>query len=76
MDCIILTALYKLAATQTENPSITKVMDNITWFLDYVATHPDAKITYYASDMILRIQSDVLYLSIKNSKSCVEGYII
>ena len=33
------------------------------WLLNYDATHPNAKIRYTASDMILYIHSDVSYLS-------------
>ena len=47
---------------------------NLIWFLDYAATNPDAKVRYHASDMILRLQSDASYLSVKNDKSRVVGY--
>jgi hypothetical protein len=41
--------------------------------LDYLATHPDATIRYYASDMILHIHSDASYLSASNARSRLGG---
>jgi hypothetical protein len=35
--------------------------------LDYLATHPDATIRFYASDMILHIHSDASYLSVSKA---------
>ena len=64
----MLTALNELATTQTPKTATTKVMDNITWFLDYAATHPDAKFRYHDS-MVLRVQSDASYLLVKKAKS-------
>jgi hypothetical protein len=37
--------------------------------LDYLATHPDATIRFYASDMILHIHSDASYLSVSKARS-------
>jgi hypothetical protein len=34
-----------------------------------MATHPDAKIRYYASDMVLNVHSDASYLSVPNACS-------
>jgi len=42
--------------------------------LDYLATHPDAVVRYYASDMILNIHSDASYLSETRAWSQVAGY--
>ena len=41
--------------------------------LDYMSTHPDAKIRYYASEMILNVHLDVLYLSATNAQSRAAG---
>jgi hypothetical protein len=41
--------------------------------LDYLATHPDATIRYYASDMVLHIHSDASYLSVSNARSLLGG---
>jgi hypothetical protein len=43
-------------------------------FLDYMATHPDAKIRYHASDMILNVHSDASYLSASNTSSRAADY--
>ena len=37
--------------------------------LDYLVTHPNSKIHYHASYMILRIYSDTSYLSVSKSLS-------
>ena len=42
-------------------------------FLDYAATYPNAKIRYYASDMILYTSSDAAYLVLPTAKSRVAG---
>jgi hypothetical protein len=41
--------------------------------LNYLATHPDAAISYHASDMILHIHSDASYLSVSNARSRLGG---
>jgi hypothetical protein len=41
--------------------------------LDYLAAHPDAKIWYHASDMVLHIHSDASYLSVSNAQSRLWG---
>ena len=74
VDCTMLTALNELATTQTTKTATTKIMNKIIWFLDYAATHPDAKVRYHASGMVLHIQSDASYLSVKNAKSTVGGH--
>ena len=48
-------------------------MKNLHQFLDYVATHPDAIVTYYASDMVLAVHSDESYLSESNARSRAGG---
>ena len=42
--------------------------------MDFVATHPNAYIRYYASDMVLHIDSDAAYLVAPKAKSRVAGY--
>jgi hypothetical protein len=39
-----------------------------------MATHPNAKIQYRASDMILNVHSNASYLSAPNVQSCAGGY--
>ena len=43
-------------------------------FMDYLATHPDAKIIYRKSDMQLQIISDAAYLVAKMARSRAGGY--
>jgi hypothetical protein len=42
--------------------------------LDYAATHPDAVVTYKASDMVLAIHSDASYLSEPKAWSRAGGH--
>ena len=42
--------------------------------MDHLATHPTAKIRYYASGMQLYIESDAAYLVCLGAKSRVAGY--
>ena len=44
------------------------------WLLDYLATHPDAKIRYCQSDMRLLIHSDASFLVEWDAKSNYGGY--
>ena len=71
-DCTLLVALGNLAAVQTQ--STEKTLDKVIWLLNYVASHPDAKITYVASDMCLHAHSDASYLSAPKAKSRAGGH--
>jgi hypothetical protein len=42
--------------------------------LDYLVTHPDAKIRFHASNMILYIHSDAFYLSVSKARSRLGGF--
>ena len=42
--------------------------------MDYVYTYPDAFIRYYASDMMLHVNSDAAYLVAPKARSRVAGY--
>jgi hypothetical protein len=44
-----------------------------TLFLDYLATHPDATIRYYASDMMLCVVADAAYLVLPDARSRCAG---
>ena len=44
-------------------------MKNMEWMLDYSATHPDARMRFYASNMILNIHLDALYMSERGARS-------
>ncbi len=43
-------------------------------FLDYMATDPNAKIQYCASDMVLNLHSNASYLSAPIACSCAGGH--
>ena len=51
-----------------------KTNEKIRMLLDYLYTHPNARIRFYASDMILYADSDVAYLVAEKSKSRIAGY--
>jgi hypothetical protein len=72
VDSNMLAVLGSLA-TQQANPT-KSTMAKVTQFLDYVTTHPDAIVTYHASDMVLSGHSDVSYLSESNTHSRVGGH--
>jgi hypothetical protein len=68
VDSTMLTALGSIA-TQQVNPT-KNTMIKVKQFLDYAATHPEAFVTYQASDMVLvAAHSDASYLSEANACS-------
>ena len=68
----MLVALGDISANQSRATEKTK--NEINWLLNYASTHPDAQITYRASDMILRVHSDASYLSVSRARSRVGGH--
>jgi Reverse transcriptase (RNA-dependent DNA polymerase) len=72
VDNTMLVALGTVAAAQTHGTETT--MDTVVQLLNYAATHPDAAIRFYGSDMILYVHSDASYLSEPNARSRVGGY--
>ena len=48
-------------------------MEDITWSLNYTATHPSETIKYHTSVMVLHVGSDASYISVKGAKSRVGG---
>jgi hypothetical protein len=61
VNSTILMALSDIATQQATPTEKTKM--RVGQFLDCMWTHPDAKIRYCASDMILNVHSDASYLS-------------
>ena len=61
VDMTILMALNKIAGQQA-NPT-EKTMKRVNEFLDYMASNPDAKIRYHASDMVLNVHSNASYMT-------------
>ena len=68
----MLLALSDLSAEQAN--STQKTWNKIVWFLNYAASHPDACVRYYASNMVLHVHSDASYLSAPNSRSRAGGH--
>ncbi len=71
VDPSICTAVHQLGSVQA-NPTETD-MANMERLLQYVSTHQNNGIRYYASEMILQIMSDASYLSRPKARS-VCGY--
>ena len=72
IDCTVGVALSTIASEQAKATERTKQRAYL--LLDYLCKHPDAKIKFYASDMILNIHSDASYLSETRARSRVGGY--
>jgi hypothetical protein len=67
------TVLMPLDDIATEKTTSTKKTQTATsQLLDYLATHPDATIRFYASDIILYIHSDASYLSVSKERAVWE----
>ena len=69
------TMLMALSSIASEQASPTqKTLERTLFFLDYVASHPDAVLTYKASNMVLHVHSDASYLSEPKAKSRAGGH--
>ena len=75
LDSTILPALNEISNNQASPTVLTgKACDHL---LDYLATHPDAIIRFYASDMILYVIADAAYLVLPQSRSrCAAIYFL
>ena len=71
VDPTILVALNEISNNQAKPTVLTGKACNM--LLDFLATHPDATIRYYASDMILCIIADAAYLVLPNARSRCAG---
>jgi hypothetical protein len=72
IDSTMLPTLGSLAMQQANPTQNTKKL--VHQFLDYATTHPDAIITYQASDMVLAGHSNASYLSKTNARSRAGGH--
>jgi hypothetical protein len=61
-----------LASEQSKATEVTA--KKVIKLINYCNTHPETKIRYHASDMILHIHSDASYLSENESKSRAGGF--
>jgi hypothetical protein len=68
------TVLMPINDIATKQTTATEKRQTATsQILDYLATHPDATILFYASDMILHIHIDASYLSVSKARSRLGG---
>ena len=71
-DPIMAKTLSSIAGRQSK--ATEQLKKELHQFLDYCATHPDAKVRFTASDMILALHSDASHLSEPGSKSRAAGH--
>ena len=57
-----------------QDKATEQVKAETEWFLDYCHTHPDARVRFVASDMILTLHSDCSFNSEPGSKSRAAGH--
>ena len=72
VDPTMLVALSAIAADQAKPTERT--YEKTLYFLDYVASHPDAIVTYKKSNMVLAIHSDASYLTEARPRSRAGGH--
>jgi hypothetical protein len=72
VDPTLIMPINVLASEQTKATPDTA--DKVIKLLNYCTTHPEAKIRYHASDMILYIHSDASYLSEREANSRSGGF--
>jgi hypothetical protein len=71
VDPNVLIPLNDITTEQTKATEKTQAATN--QLLDYLDTHPEATTRYHASDMVLNIHSDALYLSVSHARSRLGG---
>jgi hypothetical protein len=72
VDPMLMIPVNVLASEQTRETAATA--GKIIKLLNYFTTHPEATLSHHASDMILNIHSDSLYLSEREAKSWAGGF--
>jgi hypothetical protein len=72
VDLTLIMPIKVLASEQSNATEITA--DKVIKLLNYCNTHPETKIRYHESDMILHIHSDASYLSENEAKSRAGGF--
>ena len=72
IDGTMLPALNTIG-TQQAKPT-KKTMQKCLRLLDYAATYPYGSLRYYASDMVLHVDSDAAYLVMQEALSRISGY--
>jgi hypothetical protein len=72
LDPRLILPVNVLASEQTQATAATAY--KVIKLLKYYAPHPEAKFRYHASDMILHIHNDALYLSEREAKGRSGGF--
>jgi hypothetical protein len=72
VDPTLIMPINVLASAQSAATNVTA--DKVIKLLNYCNTHPESKIRYHSSDMILHIHSDASYLSEDEAKSRAGGF--
>jgi hypothetical protein len=72
VDATLTMPINILASEQSNATKVTA--DKVIKLLNYCNTHPETKIRYHASDMILHFHSDASYLSENEAKSRAWGF--
>jgi hypothetical protein len=67
VDMTVLMALSAIAVEQTK--ATTRTLGKCMQLLDYLASNSEAKVRFYASDMIMNIHLDASYLSETGARS-------
>jgi hypothetical protein len=73
VDPTLIMPINVLASEQSKATEVTA--DKVIKLLNYCNTHPEMKIRYHASDIILHIHSDASYLSENEAKSRAGGFV-
>ncbi len=71
VNMTVLAALSTIAIDQTK--ATKQTMDWCIQLLDYLASNQNAKVRFHASDMVMNIHLDTLYLSESGAQSCTCG---
>jgi hypothetical protein len=72
VDPTLIMPINVLASEQSNATEVTA--DKVIKLLNYCNSHPETKLRYHASDMILHIHSDASYLSENEAKSRAGGF--
>ena len=68
----MLAAFNEISDSQAKPTLHKKLVTDI--LLDYVHTHPNAKISYHASSMILYVELDATYYFVPGNLSLIAGH--
>jgi len=72
LDSTMLVGLNEISRQQAKPTQTTK--KKCQQLMDYAATYPDVFVRYYASDMVLHVDSDAAYLVSPKAKSRISGF--